>query len=121
MPTIFYVSYIVLWVLLILQGILLMLIYRHFGLMALSTAEGVQRDGLSVGVLAPTIRGAAVDGTITEWQPSAGHSHLLVFAAPDCGPCTKILPTLTQLAAASDRVRVNFIVPGFTGGGATTR
>ncbi len=34
MPTIFYVSYIALWVLLLTQGVLILLIYRHFYLLA---------------------------------------------------------------------------------------
>ena len=44
MTSIFYVSYIAMWMLLLIEGFLLLLVYRHFGLAALGTIEGVQRD-----------------------------------------------------------------------------
>ena len=112
MPAVFYVSYVALWVLVITESLLLLLVYRHFGLMALSTAEGVYRDGLPVGVVAPTIRGMTAQSAITEWRPLAGYQHLLVFISPDRGPCVKMIPALIQLAEANDRVHVTFIVPG---------
>ncbi len=58
MSTLFYVSYVALWVLLLTMGVLVLLLYRHFGMMSLGTLEGVQRDGLPIGsARAPNQRG----------------------------------------------------------------
>ena len=52
MSTLFYVSYVALWLLLLTIGVLVLLLYRHFGVMSLGTLEGVQRDGLPIGSVA---------------------------------------------------------------------
>jgi methylamine dehydrogenase accessory protein MauD len=112
MPTPFYVSYIALWLLLIVQGVLLLLVYRHFGLMAMGTAEGVQRDGLAVGEAAPSISGVTAKGEDLQWAPEPGMIHLLLFAAPGCQPCERVLPSVVTMAAASPAIGVAAIVPG---------
>jgi len=45
MSPVFYVSYGALWLLVLVLGVLVLLLYRHFGMMAMGTLEGVQRDG----------------------------------------------------------------------------
>ena len=78
------------------------MLYRHFGLMALGTADGVQRDGLAVGAEAPALTGVLSDGTATEWSPKSRLSTLLFFAAPDCEPCARMAPYLNELARRDD-------------------
>jgi hypothetical protein len=112
MPPIFYVSYAALWMLLLIQGVLLLLIYRHFGMISLGTVEGVQRDGLAVGELAPTMTGVTAEREPFEWTPQPGHAYLLAFVSPTCGPCAIILPALLQLAVVSREVEVLLIVDG---------
>jgi len=102
MPTVFYLSYAALWVLLLLQGVLLLLVYRHLGLMVMGTAEGVQRDGLRVGELAPALTGVTSSGERVVWDPKAGGAQLVLFASPDCRPCAQIFPYVSQLATARD-------------------
>jgi len=86
MPSIFYVSYVAMWVLLIAEGILLLLVYRQFGLAALGTAEGVERDGLAIGEVAPAIRGVTAQGVSIELVPQPGSLYLLMFVSPTCAP-----------------------------------
>jgi methylamine dehydrogenase accessory protein MauD len=113
MPTLFWVSYVALWLLLLTVGVLMLLLYRHFGMMALGTLEGVQRDGLPVGSAAPNLSGVTADGKDTTWHPRRGQPHFLLFAAPDCEPCGTILPYLNQLAEVpGEPVAVTAIVPG---------
>jgi len=112
MPTLFYISYVAMWVLLLLLGILVLLLYRHFGLVALGTVEGVQRDGLPVGEKAPAISGVTAQGETIGWAPKSGRSHLLAFVAPNCGPCARILPFINQLAAMNSHVEIALIVSG---------
>ena len=113
MSTAFYVSYAALWVLVIVQGVLLLLVYRHFGMMTLGTMEGVQRDGLGVGDRAPSIYGASSDGAETVWEPRGDSPALVVFAATDCEPCSVIMPIVDRIARARDgSLRVVTVVPG---------
>ncbi|MBI2760445.1 MAG: hypothetical protein HYX51_03340 [Chloroflexi bacterium] len=110
MSAMFYLSYIALWCLLLLQGGLLILVYRHFGMMALGTLEGVQRDGLPVGAPAPALYGLDAMGETVGWQPRADRAQLLIFVSPDCEPCVRIFPYLNQLALAGTAIQA--ITPG---------
>lgn len=102
MSPVFYISYVVLWVLLLIEGVLLLLVYRHFGLMALDTSEGVQRDGLKVGETAPPVSGVTATGERITWQPRSEGPQLVLFASPDCRPCAEIFPFVGSLATAQD-------------------
>jgi thiol-disulfide isomerase/thioredoxin len=114
MGTLFYVSYVALWLLVLSGGVLILLLYRHFGLMALGTVEGVQRDGLPVGEVAPPVTAVTADGTTTTWTPARGQRHLVLFAALGCGPCAAVMPAVNRLAKAANghRIEVMAIVDG---------
>ena len=113
MSTLFYVSYVALWVLLLTIGVLVLLLYRHFGVMSLGTLEGVQRDGLPIGAVAPQISGVTAAGQDTSWQPKHGQPQLLLFAAPDCEPCATVLPHVERLAqAVNGNLGIAAVVPG---------
>lgn len=92
-----------LWLLLLVQGVLLLLIYRHFGLATLGTIAGIQRDGLPVGERAPAISGVTAEGAVMPWAPERhGRSQLLLFLAPNCQSCAQILPLVNQLACRAN-------------------
>jgi len=112
--TLFYVSYVALWLLLLGIGVLLLLLYRHFGVMSLGTLEGVQRDGLPVGAVAPPLGGVTAGGEEAGWEPRRGAVDLLLFVSPDCGPCETLLPVVNRLATdpAAAGLGVTAIVPG---------
>lgn len=112
MTTLFYLSYAAMWLLLLAQGLLLLLLYRHFGLITLGTEEGVQRDGLPVGELAPAIRGTTAEGTTVGWHPRPGHAELVLFATPDCAPCAQVMPAVGALHRHNPSLGIAVIVPG---------
>jgi thiol-disulfide isomerase/thioredoxin len=113
LSTLFYVSYAALWLLLLTIGVLVLLLYRHFGMMSLGTLEGVQRDGLPIGSVAPAISGVTAAGQDTAWEPRRGQPQLLLFAAPDCEPCATVLPHVERLARAVDGgLGIAAVVPG---------
>ncbi len=113
MSTLFYVSYAALWLLLLTMGVLVLLLYRHFGMMSLGTLEGVQRDGLPIGSVAPAISGITAAGQDTRWEPKRGQPQLLLFAAPDCEPCATVLPHVERLAGAvNGGLGIAAVVPG---------
>jgi thiol-disulfide isomerase/thioredoxin len=113
MSTLFYVSFAALWLLLLVEGVMLILILRHFGHIALGTMEGAQRDGLPVGERAPTVKGVTPEGLVATFAPQLGQPHLLLFASLNCVPCETVLPVVNQLAAVNGRhVEITAIVPG---------
>jgi methylamine dehydrogenase accessory protein MauD len=112
MPVIFYVSYVAMWVLLLVIGILVLLLYRHFGLMALGTVDGIRRDGLPVGTRVPSISGITAQGEVKEWIPSTTHPSLLAFVSPDCGPCAAILPFINQLVLSHRELDIVLLASG---------
>lgn len=87
----------VLWLLVLFQGVLILLMYRHFGLMSLETAGAVSRDGLRIGDSAPTINGVNAAGLQTSWVPERERFNLVLFAAPECEPCAQVLPDIAIL------------------------
>jgi methylamine dehydrogenase accessory protein MauD len=101
----FVVSYVVLWALVLALAMLLVLVYRHFGIMAMSTAEGHDRDGLPVGHVAPQISGVDRTNGRIHWSPEPGRHHLLFFAAPGCEPCEAIAPLIGALGRADEQDR----------------
>lgn len=98
MPTAFYVSYIVLWVLVLFFGLLLLLVYRHFGVLAMGTYEGVQRDGLMLGEKALEFSGVTAAGQDMTIE-SATRPRFLIFAHPECRPCENVMPFVNHLGA----------------------
>ncbi len=110
MPGIFYVSYVFLWLLVLVLAVLLLLVYRHFGIISLGTLEGVQRDGLPIGESAPAFKGFDTQHELVEWSPKSGQAYLLAFVSPTCAPCQKVLPSLLRFATLSDSVNVVFII-----------
>lgn len=112
MPAIFYVSYAAIWLLAIVEGLLLLLVYRHFGLQSMQSLEGVHRDGLHVGAVAPPVVGVAANAAPYTWAPDPSHNSLLVFASPTCGPCEQVIPALTELAAMNGDLRIAVVSEG---------
>lgn len=114
MSGIFVVSYVALWALVVVLAVLVVLMYRHFGMMSMGTLEGVQRDGLPLGTPAPTIGGIAADGTDKAWEPRTGRPQLLLFAAPDCEPCATVMPLVSKMATSPAGEGIDFtaVVPG---------
>lgn len=112
MSTPFLIAFIVLWVLVLTQGALILLVYRHFGLLSMETAAGVERDGLGLGEIAPPITGVTRDGEELTWGPSAGHSALVLFASPDCAPCAEVVPHIGALANSAAGLEVMTVVAG---------
>src|SRR5215212_5355978 len=113
MSTLFYVSYAALWLLILTMGVLVLLLYSNFGVMSLGKLEGVKRDGIPIGSVAPPISGVTAAGLDTRWEPTRGQPQLLLFAAPDCEPCATVLPHIERLAVAvNGGLGIAAVVPG---------
>ncbi len=102
----FYASYGALWVLTLAIAVLVLLVYRHFGLAALGSLDGVQRDGLAVGDEAREITGIDANGEPFVWAKGPA---FLLFAASECPPCAEILPSVNRLAEAAPTLGIEVL------------
>lgn len=112
MDGIWLVSYIVLWLIVLVLGTLVVLLYRQIGQQYLNTAQGVAGDGLKPGTLAPDF---AAQNQFGDNQPirsmlDGKHYLLMVFGSPTCQPCRRLLPDVQQFVNDnSDKVRALWI------------
>jgi thiol-disulfide isomerase/thioredoxin len=90
--SVFDASYAVLWMLFCVLAVMVLLMYRHFGIIAIDSTEGHSRDGVAVGARAPSI---PLD--VTEHGALSAKAHVVLFASASCGPCQEILPHFAEL------------------------
>jgi peroxiredoxin len=57
----------------------------------------IERNGLSAGTVAPDFELQNLDGEHVSLQAYRGRRVLLVFSAPQCGPCDAVAPELVRL------------------------
>jgi methylamine dehydrogenase accessory protein MauD len=100
------VSYIVLWLIVLVMGVLVFLLYRQLGIMYLGSAEGVSRDGLEKGTKAPDFRLNDQYGNTHALSQYRGKPVVLLFGSPHCNPCRALLPQLHDWAAAHPEAAV---------------
>jgi methylamine dehydrogenase accessory protein MauD len=100
------VSYIVLWLLVLVLLVLVFVLYRQLGVMYLGSAEGVSRDGIDKGTRAPDFTLTDQYGTPHTLSQYRGHPVLLLFGSPHCSPCRVLLPQLHDWARAHPDVTV---------------
>lgn len=116
MSGIWLVSYIALWAVVLLQGVIIFVLLRQLGLMYLGTAQGVSRDGLAVGERAPDFAVQALEGTTLSLADFSGRSLLLVFGSANCAPCRTLIPDLNVFARElAHELRVLFLSRGEDG------
>lgn len=92
----FLVSYMALWVLVVVLAVAVLALYNHFGSMYLSSREGRAGQGPAVGSRPAPFSAAALDGTGVA-VPS-GRPALLLLASTDCPECAKLTGPLQELA-----------------------
>jgi len=89
----------------LIEGLLVIVLYRHVGLHLLRRSEAIARDGLKVGASLPArIRSAVSDAL--DAPGSTGHRLLIVFSRPLCHACTKLWPALQQFADNHDEIDI---------------
>jgi methylamine dehydrogenase accessory protein MauD len=109
MGTAWLISYFVLWGLVLLLGFLL------FGTLRTLAVQGwrldqleatmpsrVGRSGLKPGRKAPNFMLPTVEGREVSLGDYRGHTVLLVFVQPGCGPCSSVVPALNRVEASGE-------------------
>lgn len=105
----FWASYVVLWLVVVLQGVALLLVLRHFGLAAMSSAMGHSRDGLGVGSRPPELAGMDRRGRRATWAAD-GRDAVVYFTADGCEPCTSMAPLVNDLARRGRQAGLEVVV-----------
>ncbi len=98
MEGIWLISYIVLWLVVVALIVLVLLLYRQLGIMYLGTAEGVSRDGLARGSVAPDFALTDQYGQTQRLSDYRGQPTAVIFGSPSCGPCRLLIPQLHEWA-----------------------
>ncbi|ANA82760.1 methylamine dehydrogenase [Paenibacillus glucanolyticus] len=98
MNTFFWISYSILWLLVVPLVILNLVLFRQLGIMVMGTARGVNQSGIPVGKKIPEAVTTKLQGT--EWSTSElmGMPSLMLFGSPTCKECADILPDFKRIA-----------------------
>ncbi len=91
-------SYIVLWGVVLFQGVAIFVLLRQLGLMYMGSAQGVARDGIAAGERAPEFTLPDPAGLLVSLAELRGRSLLLIFGSTTCGPCRTLIPDLNAFA-----------------------
>ena len=97
----FWVSYVLLWVLVVGLLGLVLLLYRQFGMSYLAPHAQVSMQGLDVGSRAPAVALEGLDGEERglTWggSPNGLRARLMLFALPSCSICVDLAGELQTL------------------------
>ncbi len=117
MATAFWVSYALLWLIVVIFGLLIMLMYRQFGLAFMRPVERASMQGLDIGSKAPsfTLTDARQREIALDFSRDSARSQstLLIFGLPTCQICAGLAKTLVSLPTAWPGVRFVW-VDGFS-------
>jgi methylamine dehydrogenase accessory protein MauD len=105
------VSVVVLWVLVLLLSIIVILLYRQFGLLYIGSGRRIRMTGLAVGKHAPNGLNLTVEGQDRElsWATAeAGRGTVLIFGGPLCPLCETLVQELDEAVRALGHL-VDFI------------
>ncbi|OOC61939.1 thioredoxin fold domain-containing protein [Paenibacillus ihbetae] len=98
MNTFFWISYIILWLLVVPLVLLNLVLFRQLGIMVMGTARGVNQSGIPVGRKLPEAITTDLQGGSWSTSRLAGTSAILLFGSPTCKECAQIIPDFTRIA-----------------------
>lgn len=109
----FTVSYVLLWAVVLVEGIAIVALLRTVGSLFLASRDAIERDGLAVGTELPAARFVHSSGGEMTRDDLLGKWTALIFAAPACRICRDLLPALPELQLdLADAADVYVIVRG---------
>lgn len=110
MNSIFWASYIMLWLLVGTLSIGVWALYHHFGQMYLSTPESRANQGPTEGSPLRTLEAETIDGTPLVLPIDS--ASLLIFVSTDCGVCKAIREGIPRAVEAYPELAVFVICKG---------
>lgn len=91
------ISYLLLWAVVLIEGIVIVILVREFGSVFLNSRGGIERDGLAIGSSAPDFEATDLVGAPVKLTDFAGRWLVLFFASPGCGECYSMLGMLGEI------------------------
>ena len=93
MSTPFYLSYVALWILVIIQSLILLGLVRMVYQLQQSSPAGAGRsdEGMATGQEAPPFSAVDLSGTPINSADLSGRVRALLFVSPTCQPCIEVL------------------------------
>jgi methylamine dehydrogenase accessory protein MauD len=95
-------SYAVLWLVVVAEGIGLLVVARAVGAIVLGSRDAIERDGLTLGKHAPDFEAISAGGRKVGLSDLLQTYSALIFASPSCRICRTLLPGLSTLAHRLD-------------------
>jgi hypothetical protein len=102
----FVASYVVLWILVALQSVMLFVLLRELGRIFMRNSDSFQRDGIAVGQRLPNLIVESHAGKVPLTERLGSGYALIVIASPDCSVCPPVIELVEQWQER---------VPGLTG------
>ncbi|MFD2700392.1 TlpA family protein disulfide reductase [Paenibacillus shunpengii] len=102
MSTLFWLSYIMLWLLVVPLVMLNLVLFRQLGIMIMGTARGVNQSGIPIGHKLPQAAAFRLEGE--EWSTAEllGAPSLMLFGSPTCKECAEIMPDFKRIAEINE-------------------
>lgn len=104
-------SYVVLWVLVIVETIALFALYQHFGEMYLNSREGRTNQGPKMGSKLKTIEAQDIADSRVDLS-AVGEPKLMIFASTNCTVCDELQADLKKFASAHPEIRTLVVCAG---------
>lgn len=98
MNSFFWISYTVLWLLIVPLLLLNLILFRQLGIVVMGTARGVGQSGLPVGKSLPNVSSITTEGKPWSTDLIKSTPSLLLFGSPTCKECADIMPDLEKVA-----------------------
>jgi thiol-disulfide isomerase/thioredoxin len=95
------VSVVLLWIVVIALSILVIVLYRQFGLIYIGSRARIEQTGLPVGRRAPEAVPLQVEGRSVAWSwhtDGALRGTVALMSTAECELCAELLPRLNQVA-----------------------
>lgn len=102
MSTLFWLSYIMLWLLVIPLVILNLVLFRQLGIMIMGTARGVNQSGIPIGHKIPQVAAFRLKGEEWSTVELLGSPSLMLFGSPTCKECAEIMPDFKRIAEINE-------------------
>ena len=116
MPALEVVSQILLWIIVILQGIFLLALARQIGILHQRYATGgarIMNVGLKIGESAPVLDAEDIHDNRVTLGAERGKRTLLFFISTGCSVCATLLPHLNRLVhSEADNLEIKLIAFG---------
>jgi hypothetical protein len=105
LSTPFIISYVALWLLVLILSVAVVALYHHFGQMYLGSREGRQTQGPEQEKRLKSFSGRTVSGTSLD-LPLLDTPTVLLFAETHCKLCTAMQPEMQLFARSHDDVQL---------------